>query len=290
MAAVGGHNKAAHSSTLPLYGHGYLLILGGIEGVLAYYQREICMQKLPVKPKKHSPARNPTQILLETALQNQKFLVRRHIRTEVRFSNSWKRFSLTHLPSFIPPPVPKEPKRKSRSTRENTATEKFIQLHKSTLQHFTFAEHQNGQQTIVVSLKVYKGCKPDVRLVAIKQLTKGTLDEKTAGFLNELGIIAQLTHSHTAKLLRLSDDEPCSGKISVSWSSAFLHEVVTKIMQSLCWITNDTKELADPSLGDNYDQEEMDPCGYKVPVFHFIGTAAELLLSKSSPYSRKRLV
>jgi len=49
--------------------------------------------------------------------------------------------------------------------------------------------------------EVYKGCLPDGRLVAIKQLTKGTLDEKTAGFLNELGIIAHVDHPNTAKLL-----------------------------------------------------------------------------------------
>jgi hypothetical protein len=54
-----------------------------------------------------------------------------------RFFKSWKRFSLKHLTS--PPPVPKEPKRKSRSTRENTVLRNLYNF-KSTLQHFTFAE------------------------------------------------------------------------------------------------------------------------------------------------------
>ncbi|KAH8490993.1 hypothetical protein H0E87_023214 [Populus deltoides] len=123
-----------------------------------------------------------------------------------RFFKSWKRFSLKHLTS--PPPVPKEPKRKSRSTRENTVLRNLYNF-KSTLQHFTFAElkmatnnfnHENliGKGGFA---EVYKGCLPDGRLVAIKQLTKGTLDEKTAGFLNELGIIAHVDHPNTAKLL-----------------------------------------------------------------------------------------
>lgn len=49
--------------------------------------------------------------------------------------------------------------------------------------------------------EVYKGRLPDGKLVAIKQLTKGTPDEKIAGFLSELGIIAHVDHPNTAKVL-----------------------------------------------------------------------------------------
>lgn len=41
----------------------------------------------------------------------------------------------------------------------------------------------------------------DGKLVAVKQLTTGTIDEKTAGFLSELGILAHVDHPNTAKLL-----------------------------------------------------------------------------------------
>lgn len=49
--------------------------------------------------------------------------------------------------------------------------------------------------------KVYKGCLQDGQLIAVKRLTKGTADEKTSGFLSELGIIAHVDHPNTAKLI-----------------------------------------------------------------------------------------
>lgn len=49
--------------------------------------------------------------------------------------------------------------------------------------------------------EVYKGYLPDGSFVAIKRLTKGTLDERTAGFLSEIGIIAHVNHPNTAKLI-----------------------------------------------------------------------------------------
>ena len=49
--------------------------------------------------------------------------------------------------------------------------------------------------------EVYKGCLKSGQLVAVKRLTKGTADEKTAGFLSELGIIAHVDHPNAAKLI-----------------------------------------------------------------------------------------
>ncbi|XP_043718647.1 receptor-like cytosolic serine/threonine-protein kinase RBK2 [Telopea speciosissima] len=49
--------------------------------------------------------------------------------------------------------------------------------------------------------EVYKGCLQDGQLVAIKQLTRGTSEEKTAAFLSELGIIVHVNHPNTAKLI-----------------------------------------------------------------------------------------
>ncbi|KAB5529356.1 hypothetical protein DKX38_019437 [Salix brachista] len=245
MAAVGGHNKAAHSSVLPWYGCVPLHSLSFGEGSKEYcFLSERNLQsKVSTKPKKHSPVisssassfdlrasdmererqdgsspRGVIEACLKGLESNSDSTKNSTAESEVprskahlnwsRFFKSWKRFSLKNLPSFIPPPVPKEPKCKSRSTRENTVLRNLYNF-KSNLQHFTFAElkmatnnfnHENliGKGGFA---EVYKGCLPDGKLVAVKQLTKGTLDDKTAGFLNELGIIAHVDHPNTAKLL-----------------------------------------------------------------------------------------
>ena len=51
---------------------------------------------------------------------------------------------------------------------------------------------------------MYKGCLPDGTLVAVKRLKKKgeKVDhERTADFLSELGIIAHVDHTNTAKLI-----------------------------------------------------------------------------------------
>uniref|UniRef100_A0A7N0ZXK9 non-specific serine/threonine protein kinase n=1 Tax=Kalanchoe fedtschenkoi TaxID=63787 RepID=A0A7N0ZXK9_KALFE len=49
--------------------------------------------------------------------------------------------------------------------------------------------------------EVYKGRLKGGKLVAIKRLTKGTMEEKTADFLSEIGIMAHVNHPNTAKLI-----------------------------------------------------------------------------------------
>ncbi|CAN1285158.1 Receptor-like cytosolic serine/threonine-protein kinase RBK2, partial [Linum perenne] len=49
--------------------------------------------------------------------------------------------------------------------------------------------------------EVFKGHLPDGKLIAIKRLTRGTNEEKTTGFLSEIGILAHVDHPNTAKLL-----------------------------------------------------------------------------------------
>lgn len=49
--------------------------------------------------------------------------------------------------------------------------------------------------------EVYKGRLQDGQLIAVKRLTKGAPDERTACFLSELGIIAHIDHPNTAKLI-----------------------------------------------------------------------------------------
>ncbi|KAL4304746.1 receptor-like cytosolic serine/threonine-protein kinase RBK2 [Arachis ipaensis] len=49
--------------------------------------------------------------------------------------------------------------------------------------------------------EVYKGCLPNHQLVAVKRLTRGTADETIGDFLSELGIMAHVSHTNTAKLV-----------------------------------------------------------------------------------------
>lgn len=49
--------------------------------------------------------------------------------------------------------------------------------------------------------EVYKGSLQNGQLIAVKRMTTGTTDEKTAGFLSELGVIAHVDHPNTAKLI-----------------------------------------------------------------------------------------
>lgn len=48
---------------------------------------------------------------------------------------------------------------------------------------------------------VYKGRLKNGQQIAVKWLINGTLDEKTLGFLSELGIIANVNHPNIAKLI-----------------------------------------------------------------------------------------
>ncbi|CAK7340816.1 unnamed protein product [Dovyalis caffra] len=249
--SVGGHHKGAHSSTIPSYGCVPLhaLSLGEDHKEYCLLAERNLRAKVSVRPKKHSPVLSSSASSVElrasdmererkdgssprgvieaclTGLESNSDSTKnstdesevprsRPLSNWSKFFKSWKRFSLKRLPSFIPPPVPKAPRHKSRSTRENTALRNLYNF-KSKLQHFTFAElkiatnnfsHENliGKGGFA---EVYKGCLPDGKLVAIKRLTKGTLDEKTAGFLNELGIIAHVDHPNTAKLLGCGIDE-----------------------------------------------------------------------------------
>ncbi|KAF5463476.1 hypothetical protein F2P56_019386 [Juglans regia] len=120
-----------------------------------------------------------------------------------RFFKLWKNRSIKRLASF--PPLGKS---KGRSGRENS---EFCNLYnfKSSLVNFSLADLQaatnNFSHENLIGkggyAKVYKGCLQDGQLIAVKRLTKGTADEKTSGFLSELGIIAHVDHPNTAKLI-----------------------------------------------------------------------------------------
>ncbi|OIW06765.1 hypothetical protein TanjilG_11490 [Lupinus angustifolius] len=55
--------------------------------------------------------------------------------------------------------------------------------------------------------EVYKGCLPNNQLVAIKRLTRGTVDEIIGDFLSELGVMAHVNHPNIAKLVGYGVDD-----------------------------------------------------------------------------------
>ncbi|KAG2694909.1 hypothetical protein I3760_08G165800 [Carya illinoinensis] len=91
-------------------------------------------------------------------------------------------------------------------TRSNSSWRRFFKLWKnrSIKRLASFPPLGKSKENLIGKggyAKVYKGCLQDGQLIAVKRLTKGTADEKTSGFLSELGIIAHVDHPNTAKLI-----------------------------------------------------------------------------------------
>ncbi|XVF31268.1 hypothetical protein REPUB_Repub16aG0131000 [Reevesia pubescens] len=125
-----------------------------------------------------------------------------------KFFKLLKRRSGKHLVSLPPLTVPKLSRKSSRSTKENPVLRDLYNF-KSSLQNFSLPELRaatdNFNQENIIGkggyAEVYKGRLKDGKLVAVKRLVKGTADERTAGFLSELGILAHVNHPNTAKLI-----------------------------------------------------------------------------------------
>ncbi|KAI3526755.1 hypothetical protein L1887_06017 [Cichorium endivia] len=75
--------------------------------------------------------------------------------------------------------------------------------------NFTFSQLQSATNNFSIEnmigkggyAEVYKGVLKDGQLVAVKQLTRGPIDERTSSFLSELGVMAHINHPNTAKLI-----------------------------------------------------------------------------------------
>ncbi|KAI3664969.1 hypothetical protein L6452_43584 [Arctium lappa] len=123
-----------------------------------------------------------------------------------RFFKIWKKNFAKRVPS-LPPLAPKPSRRKTMSARENPDVN--LCHFKSSWKVFTISELEaatdNFSQEKVIGqggyADVYKGCLHDGRLVAIKRLNKGTMEEQIIGFLSEIGTIAHVDHPNTAKLI-----------------------------------------------------------------------------------------
>ncbi|XP_050890095.1 receptor-like cytosolic serine/threonine-protein kinase RBK2 [Lathyrus oleraceus] len=127
-----------------------------------------------------------------------------------KFFKLWKKKPIKRL-SSIPPiaiNVPKIPKWKSKSTRETQVKSNICKFRSSwvtfSLSDLRSATDNFSHKNLIGRggfSEVYKGSLQNGRLIAVKKLTTGSTDEKTAGFLSELGIIAHVDHPNTAKLV-----------------------------------------------------------------------------------------
>ncbi|KAE8678143.1 Receptor-like cytosolic serine/threonine-protein kinase RBK2 [Hibiscus syriacus] len=125
-----------------------------------------------------------------------------------KFFKLLKRKSDKHLHTFPLFPVPKLSRKNNRSTKESPMLRDLYNF-KSSLENFSLSELRaatdNFNRENIIGrggyAEVYKGQLKNGKLVAIKRANKGTPDERTAGFLSELGIIAHVKHPNTAKLI-----------------------------------------------------------------------------------------
>nr|KYP74401.1 putative LRR receptor-like serine/threonine-protein kinase At1g53420 family [Cajanus cajan] len=125
-----------------------------------------------------------------------------------KFFRTLKKKSFKRLGSLSPLTVPRIPKWKSKSSRENQVLSTLYDFKSSlvtfSLSELTHATNNFSSENIIGRggfSEVYKGCLQDGHIIAVKRLTRGTTDEKTVGFLSELGVIAHVDHPNTAKLI-----------------------------------------------------------------------------------------
>ncbi|KAJ4840718.1 hypothetical protein Tsubulata_023670 [Turnera subulata] len=163
---------------------------------------EGCLQDLEASAHSSKQSNRESKLKLPSA---------RALSNWSRFFKSWKRAALKRLTPSNPPPPESEAEatnRKSRSSRENPKLRDLYNF-KSSLKNFTFSELKtatnNFSQANLIGkggfAEVYRGCLPNGKYIAVKRLTRGTTEEKTSGFLSELGIIAHIDHLNTAKVL-----------------------------------------------------------------------------------------
>ncbi|CAN0920682.1 Receptor-like cytosolic serine/threonine-protein kinase RBK2 [Linum grandiflorum] len=130
-----------------------------------------------------------------------------HSKTHSHWKKFFKVWKLRPLKRLAHPTMPRAPRR-SKSAREDPVLRDLYNF-KSSLKNFTYSElkaatdHFSKDNLIGKGgfAEVYKGHLPDGKLIAIKRLIRGTNEEKTTGFLSEIGILAHVDHPNTARLL-----------------------------------------------------------------------------------------
>ncbi|GMN25163.1 hypothetical protein TIFTF001_000821 [Ficus carica] len=119
--------------------------------------------------------------------------------------------SVKRLASFPPVGMPRLSRGKSMRSKSLKEGHMFCVLNnfENTVVNFTYAELEAATNNFSAAnlvgrggfAHVYKGRLKNGQQIAVKWLINGTLDEKTLGFLSELGIIANVNHPNTAKLI-----------------------------------------------------------------------------------------
>ncbi|KAL7599802.1 hypothetical protein Lser_V15G22276 [Lactuca serriola] len=125
----------------------------------------------------------------------------------LKFFNKWKKGFSKKVPA-LPPTAPKTSRRKSMSVRESHPDVNLCHFKSSwkvlSIAELNAATNNFSEENVIGKggyADVYKGCLCDGKLVAIKRLNKGTMEEQIIGFLSEIGTIAHVDHPNTAKLI-----------------------------------------------------------------------------------------
>ncbi|KOM52901.1 hypothetical protein LR48_Vigan09g156000 [Vigna angularis] len=225
--------------------------------------------------------------------------------------------SIERLPSFPPSCLSKLTKPKSKGIGKNTIR---CNPHSSrTLVNFSLSDLRNAtnnfsNENIIGRggyAYVYKGSLQDGQLIAVKQLSRGTPEDRISVLLSELGILSHVEHPNTAMLIGFGVEggmylvfqlSPMGNlgsllhgpnKNTLDWSKRYfapeyvmhgivnektdiysfgvlLFEIITgrraldHLKESIMlWAkplleANNIKDLVDPSLGDDYDWEQME--------------------------------
>ncbi|XXG79352.1 hypothetical protein AAC387_Pa09g0443 [Persea americana] len=133
------------------------------------------------------------------------------------FLRLWKKRSMRRLYTFPPFGIRRHSKKSNRSIEGNHNDDSRPLLNEADLYHFLKPSWKNfalaelrvatndfSSENVIGKGgygEVYKGCLQDGQLVAIKQLTRGTTEERISDFLSELGIIVHVNHPNAAKLV-----------------------------------------------------------------------------------------
>ncbi|WVY93473.1 hypothetical protein V8G54_032561 [Vigna mungo] len=220
--------------------------------------------------------------------------------------------SIEHLPSFPPSCLSKITKPKSKSIGKNTI--RCNPQSSRTLVNFSLSDLRNAtnnfsNENIIGRggyAYVYKGSLQNGQLIAVKQLSRGTPEDRISVLLSELGILSHVDHPNTAMLIGFGVEggmylvfqlsplgnlgsllhadgllylhEICHRRIihrdlksdNILLTENFEPQIITgrraldHLKESIMlWAkplleANNIKELVDPSLGDDYDWEQME--------------------------------
>ncbi|KAG2395179.1 Receptor-like cytosolic serine/threonine-protein [Vigna angularis] len=169
--------------------------------------------------------------------------------------------SIERLPSFPPSCLSKLTKPKSKGIGKNTIR---CNPHSSrTLVNFSLSDLRNAtnnfsNENIIGRggyAYVYKGSLQDGQLIAVKQLSRGTPEDRISVLLSELGILSHVEHPNTAMLIGFGVEGGMYlvFQLSPMGNLGSLLHGAKPLLEA-----NNIKDLVDPSLGDDYDWEQME--------------------------------